>query len=204
MPGYLRQLSREFVVFFRYGELVGAVLLILLYQITKALSIVSGSKKPPVRLTQVAFPSFFHPSANHAPKTRFQSRGARGGGPLPSPPSPPLSSLGGGLGGEGLTVVSAVVRQSQLFTDLGALGLPVLDDLSCLTTSSNCAIISIEYSLLCRRKSALHAVRPVTGPSYRGVILFISNGFLRLYQLWGYFAVSYRSTSKPTFSSTTL
>jgi hypothetical protein len=73
-----------------------------------------------------------------------------------------------------------------------------------LTTSSNCAIISTEYSLLCRRKSALHAVRPVTGPSYRGVILFILNGFLRLYQLWGYFAVSYRSTSKPTFSSTTL
>jgi len=42
MPGYLRQLSREFVVFFHYSELIGAVLLILLYHITKLLSRVSG------------------------------------------------------------------------------------------------------------------------------------------------------------------
>jgi len=55
MPGYLRQLLRGFVVFCRYSELIGAVLLVLLYHITKALSIVSGSKKPPARLTQVAF-----------------------------------------------------------------------------------------------------------------------------------------------------
>jgi len=40
-------------------------------------------------------------------------------------------------------------------------------------------------SLFCMRKSALHAVRPVTGPSYRGVILFVSNGFFLLYQLLG-------------------
>ena len=59
-----------------------------------------------------------------------------------------------------------------------------------LTMFVKVCIMKLTNSLLCVRKSASHAVLPVTGTSYRGVIFFKSNLLRRLYQFLGYFCVS--------------
>jgi len=60
MLGYLRQLLRNFVAFCRYGELIGTILLSILYHIIMGFVNSLRGKKPPVRLTQVGFVSRGH------------------------------------------------------------------------------------------------------------------------------------------------